>query len=92
MGATDYRQPMDHPFPLEVLAVPVLDIFGEEDYPAVRRLAPSRLRAMAVAGHNASRQLQIAAADHDYAAASATASLLEEISAWLAEIQFNRLP
>ena len=33
MGATDVGQPMREPFPLAEMAVPVLDLFGDEDYP-----------------------------------------------------------
>jgi hypothetical protein len=35
MGATDYRQPMHQPFPLDWMRVPVLDLYGANDYPAV---------------------------------------------------------
>ena len=33
MGATDYRQPMQRPFPFVTLKIPVLDIYGSEDSP-----------------------------------------------------------
>ncbi len=39
MGATDYGQPMKQPFPFEKIRVPLLNIYGSEDYPAVQRLA-----------------------------------------------------
>ena len=42
MGATDYGQPMRGPFPLATMSVPILDLFGDEDYPAV---AEERARA-----------------------------------------------
>ena len=42
MGATDYKQPMVRPFPLERMHVPVLDLYGSKDYPAVLRMAPER--------------------------------------------------
>jgi len=39
MGATDYQQPMPEPFPYEKIHVPLLSIYGSEDYPAVHRRA-----------------------------------------------------
>ena len=43
MGAVDYQQPMRKPFPLDRMQVPVLDVYGEDEYPAVLRGAPERL-------------------------------------------------
>ena len=64
MGATDYRQPMHHPFPLASMRVPLLDLYGSEEYPAVIRMAPERRQAIESAGHPASRQQVLAGADH----------------------------
>ncbi len=64
MGATDYRQPMHRPFPLASMRVPVLDLYGSEEYPAVIRMAPERGRAIAAAGNPHSRQQVLAGADH----------------------------
>ena len=44
MGATDLGQPMSEPFPLGAMSVPVLDLFGDEDYPSVRERRPSASR------------------------------------------------
>ena len=56
MGATDYKQPMREPFPLEKLQVPVLDLYGALDYPAVQRGAAERWRAIEKAGNSKSKQ------------------------------------
>ena len=64
MGATDFGQPMLEPFPLERLSVPVLDLFGSEDYPAVLNAAPDRLAAIKAAGNSQSAQIVIDGADH----------------------------
>ena len=64
MGATDYKQPMHQPFPLDWMRVPVLDLYGANDYPAVIRLAPSRSEMIAKAGHPGSRQAVLPDADH----------------------------
>jgi alpha-beta hydrolase superfamily lysophospholipase len=64
MGATDYRQPMQQPFPLAAMKVPVLDLYGAEEYPAVIRMAPERKQSMDAAGHPESRQVVLPGADH----------------------------
>jgi len=81
MGATDYKQPMHHPFPFAALKVPVLDLYGELDYPAVHRLAPERLDLINQGGNALSRQVVSAGADHHFTDRSD--QLTEEIGAWL---------
>jgi len=81
MGATDYKQPMRHPFPFASVAIPVLDLYGEEDYPAVHRMAPERLQLMNQGGNPLSRQVMSAGVDHYFAGNSD--QLTEEVSVWL---------
>lgn len=81
MGATDYKQPMRKPFPLDRMTVPVLDVFGDGDYPAVQRLAPRRAAAMAVAGNALSSQTIVEGADHFFR--DRDDELVEVVSAWL---------
>ena len=64
VGATDYKQPMQHPFPFASLDIPVLDIYGENDFPAVHRLAPRRLALMTQGGNAKSEQIMLPGADH----------------------------
>ena len=64
MGATDRGQPMREPFPLAAMSVPVLDLFGDEDYPAVLGQAPGRLAAIRSAGHPRSAQRVVPGAGH----------------------------
>ena len=64
MGATDYKQKMDKPFPLAEMPIPVLDIYGENDYPAVLRMAPQRLEMMKKAGNKKSKQIIVKGANH----------------------------
>jgi pimeloyl-ACP methyl ester carboxylesterase len=64
MGATDYGQPMRQPFPLAKMQVAVLDLYGANDYPAVRRGAPARKAMLETAGHAQSRQQVLPQADH----------------------------
>ncbi len=81
MGATDYQQPMQRPFPFATLKIPVLDIYGSEDYPAVHRLAPIRLEKIQLGGHLGSTQVVVDGADHDFTAN--TEAMTQTISTWL---------
>lgn len=81
MGATDYKQPMQHPFPFEKIKVPVLDVYAENDYPAVIKMAPERLRMIRVAGNNKSDQQVVQSADHYYS--DEGEELTQVISRWL---------
>lgn len=84
MGATDYRQPMREPFPLARLRVPVLDAYGDGEFPAVLRKAPQRLQAMREAGHVKSRQQVIADADHYFT--DRGDALVEAVADWLDDL------
>jgi pimeloyl-ACP methyl ester carboxylesterase len=64
LGATDYQQPMLKPFPLEQLKVPVLDLYGANEFPAVIKMAPDRQRAINFAGHASSLQQVLPVSDH----------------------------
>jgi len=81
MGATDYGQPMREPFALDQLTVPVLDIYAENDFPAVRRMAPERLDALRRGGNTRNRQVMVADSDHYFR--DRGDSLLEAVATWL---------
>jgi len=81
MGATDYGQKMREPFFLDRIKVPVLDIYGENDFPAVLRMAPERLDAMAAAGNPKSRQLKLPDSDHYFV--NRGELLLNAVATWL---------
>jgi len=81
MGATDYQQPMKQPFPLDKLTVPVLDVYAENDYPAVLNNVPVRLGMIKSAGNKKSGQVMVADADHYYE--SKGEALTRVISLWL---------
>ncbi len=84
MGATDYKQPMLEDFPFDRITVPVLDIYGEEDYPAVHRMAPDRLAAMQAAGNPRSAQVVVPGADHYFKGKGDL--LVQEVSGWLGSL------
>lgn len=67
MGATDYKQQMEKPFPLASMNVPVLDIYGDKEYPAVIRMAPERLAGIKKAGNAKSKQVIVSGANHYFA-------------------------
>ncbi len=90
MGATDYRQPMRRPFPLASLKVPVLDLYGELDYPAVHRMAPDRLRLLEQGGNPLSRQVIAPNVDHYFAGGSD--QLIEQVSVWLDDLPLKETP
>jgi hypothetical protein len=81
MGAVDYQQPMLKPFPLDRLKVPVLDVYGEEEYPAVKKGAPARLAAIHNAGNPKSTQITVPGANHYFT--DEGDALLEVVGSWL---------
>jgi alpha/beta superfamily hydrolase len=86
MGATDYKQPMAKPFPLAKMQVPVLDIYGSNDYPAVLRMAPERKAMMDKAGNPHSAQQVINGAEHYFNGHND--ALIEVVGDWLRELKF----
>ena len=84
MGATDRGQPMREPFPLAAMSVPILDLFGDEDYPAVRREAPGRLAAIRAAGHPRSAQRIVPGAGHFFR--DMDEELAGAVTEWLATL------
>lgn len=81
MGATDYRQPMREPFPLESMKVPILDLFGSEEFPGVLRAAPGRLAAIRTAANPLSAQRVIPDAGHFFK--DREDALVDAVSEWL---------
>lgn len=81
MGATDFGQPMKKPFPLDRMTIPVLDVFGDEDYPAVQSKAPERAAATRTAGNALSSQVIVEGADHFFRGKDD--ELIAVVSTWL---------
>jgi len=81
MGSTDIGQPMLEAFPLQDIKIPVLDIRGEYDYPAVVAKAPKRLKRMQQAGNSKSDQRVVAKSDHYFT--DRGDALLTEVADWL---------
>ena len=85
MGATDYKQPMHQPFPLDWMHVPVLDLYGGGDYPAVIRMAPGRKAMILKAGNPKSRQLVIPRANHYFT--DQGEPLVAAVADWLGQLE-----
>jgi len=81
IGAVDYGQPMKKPLPLDKLTVPVLDVYGAEEYPAVTKGAPARLAAMRQAGNPKSQQITVDGANHYFT--DQGDALLQAVGSWL---------
>jgi hypothetical protein len=85
MGATDYGQPMREPLPLAQMRIAVLDLYGEDEFPAVLRAAPER-KAMLQAGGNAqSRQVVLPHADHYFT--DQGDALVSAVADWLDQLE-----
>jgi hypothetical protein len=84
MGAVDYKQPMLKPFPLDMINVPILDVFGQEEYPAVKKGAPDRLAAIKKAGNEKSNQLVVPNANHYFT--DQGQALLDVVTPWLNDL------
>ena len=83
MGATDYQQPMRKPFPFNRIEVPLLNVYGSEDYPAVQRQVET-LAPLLAGIHPDSRQIRIDGADHYFDGYNE--ELAASIAAWLATL------
>ena len=87
MGATDYGQPMRQSFPLETMSIPVLDLYGEAEFPAVIRAAPGRLVAIEKAGQPQSAQQVLPDANHYFT--DQGDALVEAVADWLQTLPGN---
>ena len=87
MGATDLGQPMREPFALDKLTVPVLDVYGADEYKAVKRMAPERWAAIKKAGNALSQQQVVSGADHYFN--EKNAELIEVVAAWLDSLKLQ---
>ena len=81
MGATDYKQPMKYPFPLDKIKVPILDVYAENDYPAVLKMAAERLGLIKMAANEKSSQAVVKDAGHYYV--DKGEALTQVVNQWL---------
>ena len=87
MGATDYKQKVIKRMPLDAMLKPVLDVYGEKDFPGVRRSAEDRKWLMDIANNKQSVQKVIKKADHYYQEKETAAELINTIDKWLTQLK-----
>ncbi|AYQ57160.1 hypothetical protein BTHERMOSOX_599 [Bathymodiolus thermophilus thioautotrophic gill symbiont] len=83
MGATDYKQKLVNGFPLYKMTTPILDIYAEQDFSGVRKLANYRGRLIKAANHTKSTQMTVKNADHYYKTPHAAERLTAKVAHWL---------
>ncbi len=87
MGATDYKQKVVKRMPLDTMLKPVLDVFGEKDFPGVIRSSESRKSLMDISGNSQNAQKIIKGADHYYKENGTDQALTDAINTWLSELK-----
>jgi len=87
MGATDYKQKVVKRMPLDMMLKPVLDVYGEKDFPGVRRSAAERKWLMTLTDNQKSTQKVIKGADHYYKEEGTADNLTKVIDAWLSNLK-----
>jgi len=85
MGATDYKQKLVKTFPLDLIEIPVLDVYGEKDFPGVIRMAEERSDLMHVPNNSKSWQEVIPEADHYYKESGSVERLINSIDKWMSK-------
>lgn len=85
MGATDYKQPMRQAFPLDWMQVPILDLYGAAEFPAVIRMAPERKAMIDKVGHVNSQQVVLPGANHYFI--DQGDALVSAVARWLDRLE-----
>ncbi len=84
VGATDYKQKIVNGFPFHEMSVPILDIYADNDFSGVKKLAIYRNRLIKVSGNRKSRQLVVENAQHYYNEnESSVERLIDSVATWL---------
>lgn len=63
-GATDYGQTLKTPFPFADMSVPILDIYGSEEFPRPLAMVAQRAELLRMNANPASTQVVVEGADH----------------------------
>ena len=85
-GATDYRQHLRTPFPFANMQIPILDLYGEFEFPRPLAMLPERMKLIKQGGNNASSQLSLKEADHYFH--DEGEALTEHVATWLNSTDF----
>ncbi len=81
LGATDAGQELKTPFPLADINVPVLDIYGADEFPRPLAMVPERRKMLDQGGNKYSEQISVEGADHYFTGKGD--QMIELVSGWL---------
>lgn len=85
-GATDYGQKLQTPFPYADMQVPILDLYGEFEFPAPISMIPERMALIKEGGNRGSRLIELPDTDHYFHEAGE--ALTEVVADWLNNTDF----
>jgi len=85
LGATDAGQDLKTPFPIANLNIPVLDIYGSDEFPGPLSMVNDRLAMLRENGHPYSEQITVDGANHYFTGYGDM--MVEHLSRWLQQIQ-----
>jgi len=86
-GATDYRQTLHTPFPFADMSIPILDLYGEHEFPRPLDMVAERQALLEAGGNPGSRQIVLPGADHYFHEAGDPLTVV--VSEWLNTTNFS---
>ena len=86
-GATDYLQDLKTPLPFANMHIPVLDLYGELEFPRPIAMLPERKALLDAGGNPGSKQIMLLDADHYFH--DAGGPLTEVVAEWLNSTDFS---
>ncbi len=86
LGTTDYGQELKTPFPMDSMTVPILDIYGSEEYPRPLAMVAMRAGMLEKGGHPDSTQLVVEGANHFFH--DMGDALTRRVAGWLNTVRF----
>ena len=84
LGATDAGQALQTPFPIADMRVPVLDIYGAQEFPRPLAMIPERRAMLKANGHPHSTQIEVEGANHYFHDAGEI--MVERVANWLSNL------
>lgn len=86
LGTTDIGQALKTPFPIGKLSIPVLDIYGTEEYPRPLAMVPDRQDLLKQNDHPLSAQQSVEGANHFFHGYGQV--MVEKLAEWLDGLSF----
>ncbi len=88
LGTTDYGQDLKTPFAMGNMTIPVLDIYGSEEFPRPLAMLKDRQAMLDKNGNPGSTQIAVEGADHYFH--DKGDALTEKVAEWLNAMDFSR--